>query len=369
MVGFPYLVLRYRHYGSFKLGLLYTSAALASAAAGLLFSFLADHWGRARTLLWVGLLLPISAAIVTISTQLPALFLACILGSYSATGSLTAGGAGGEVQPIQSAVIADLTLPANRTAYYSIFTFLAGIFGAVGSLLAKFSGVRGVFLAATIISGIGVLFLIPLRTRKIEGNLWRLRSKIVIGKFTVVSALNGFAQGMIAPFLIPFFVLVYHIPRSRMSIYAFAGGILASVAVLGAPRLDRHLGFVKSIAFTRGIASVLLIVLPYSGILFIALAIYIVYPALRVIALPAQRTALTDMVSPDELGRALGINQVARLGASSGGIALTGYMFEISDIAAPFYLHAAVMAVNICLYFRFFKSDREGPVVDGDIVE
>jgi hypothetical protein len=75
-----------------------------------------------------------------------------------------------------------------------------------------------------------------------------------------------------------------------------------------------------------------------------------------VTAVPVQQTALTEMVNQDELGRALGINQVARLGASSGGITLTGYLFNISDIAMPFCIYAVVMAANILLYFRFFHK-------------
>ena len=71
-----------------------------------------------------------------------------------------------------------------------------------------------------------------------------------------------------------------------------------------------------------------------------------------------QRTAFTEMVKYDELGRALGINQVARLGASSGGISLTGYLFNVSEIAAPFCLYAVIMAANIYLYFRFFHNGQ-----------
>jgi len=70
-------------------------------------------------------------------------------------------------------------------------------------------------------------------------------------------------------------------------------------------------------------------------------------------AVPVQRTAFTEMVQQDELGRALGINQVARLWASSGGITLTGYLFSVSEIAAPFCIYAVAMTANIYLYFRF----------------
>ena len=355
-VAFPYLVLTNLHYSPLHLGLLYTSAAISTALLGLLFGFLTDSWGRGKVLFLVGILLPVSSAIVVLSSRLPALFVATSLGGYSATGSLMTGGIGGAAQPIQNAVITDLTTPENRTSYFSILTFLSGMFGAIGALLAKHDSVLDVFLYATLISGGGLVFLAFIRTVNVRGNLRRLQSKIVIGKFTVTGILNGFTQGLVVPFLIPFFVIVYHVPKSEMAVYAFASGTLAALALLAAPRLELTLGFVKSIAVTRGLGTALLLLLPFWHVYAIALAVYMATPALRVMAVPVQRTALTEMVQQDELGRALGINQVARLGASSGGITLTGYLFNISEIAAPFCIYAAAMAVNIYLYFRFFHQ-------------
>jgi len=355
-IAFPYLVLTYAHYSPLQLGLLFTAAAISSAILGLLFGFLTDSWGRGKTLFLVGLLLPISSAIVVLSTRLPALFVATSLGGYSATGSLMTGGIGGAAQPIQNAVITDLTTAEKRTSYFSILTFLSGMGGAFGALLSRHAMVLHVFLYATIISGGGLVFLAFIKTTNVRGNLRRLHSKIVIGKFTVTGILNGFTQGLVVPFLIPFFVIVYHVPKSEMAVYAFASGSLAAFALLAAPRLEQTLGFVKSIAVTRGIGTALLLLLPFWHVYAIALAVYMVTPALRVMAVPVQRTAFTEMVKQDELGRALGINQVARLGASSGGITLTGYLFNISEIAPPFCIYAVAMAFNLYLYFHFFHE-------------
>ena len=359
-IAFPYLVLRYRHYSPLQLGLLYTAAAVATAFLGLLFGFLTDVWGRGKTLFLVGLLLPVSSAIVFISSRLPALFVATTLGGYSATGSLMTGGIGGAAQPIQNAVISDLTTPENRTSYFAILSFLSGIFGAIGALLARHAEIQHVFLYATIVSGGGLVLLPFIKTGRIRGDFHRLRSKLVIGKFTLTGMLNGFTQGLVVPFLIPFFVIVYHVPKSEMAVYAFASGALAAFALLAAPRLEQTLGFVKSITVTRGLGTLLLLLLPFWHVYAIALAVYLITPALRVTAVPVQQTALTEMVHQDELGRALGINQVARLGASSGGIALTGYLFNISDIAAPFCIYAVAMAANIYLYFHFFHRGYRG---------
>jgi MFS family permease len=358
-IAFPYLILRTLHDSALVLGLLYTAGAVATAGLGLGFGFLTDVWGQKKTLVAVGLTLPLSSVLVFGWTWLPALFAACMLGGYSATGSLMGGGVGGAAQPPQVVALADLTRRQNRTFVFSLYTFISGITAALGALMARLFTIHNVFMAATAISLAGIACLIPIHFSEYRGNIRRLSSRDIIGKFSMTGALNGFAAGLIVPFLIPFFVIVYHIPKSQMSVYGFVAGLLASLAVMAAPRLDRIWGFVNSVALTRGIGVALLLLLPLTHHFLLALLVYFVTPSLRVMAVPVQQTALTEMVNLDELGRALGLNQVARLTASSGAIAFTGYMFSASEIAMPFYAYAGVMAFNIYLYFRFFKSREE----------
>lgn len=356
---FPYYILQSLHYSALDLGLLYTAATLGTAGFALLFGFLTDLWGRKGTLVLAGILLPAGAFLAFASGKLPILFLAVILGGFSATGSRAAGSVGGAVQPIQNAVIADLTAVGNRTFYFSLFTFLSGLLGAAGLLVAGLFSARNAFLVAAAVSAMGVLFLLPMKLRDQRAEWKRLKSGKVIGKFSLTGAVNGISQGLIMPFLIPFFVIVYHVSKERMSVYGFLSELVAAGAILIAPRIERQFGFVKGVAVTRGLGALLLLLLPLTRILALALAVYLITPALRVIAVPAQQTALTAMVRENEMGRALAMNQVARLTASSGAVAFTGYMFDVSDIALPFYAYAGVIAVSLVLYFRFFGARPE----------
>ncbi len=356
MIVFPYLVLQRLKYGPLTLGLLYVVGALATAGLGLLIGLLADVWGRKRAMFLAGILMPLSTLLVFFSSHLAVLMVAAAIGGFSATGSLPGGGMGGAAAPIQSAVIGDLSLREKRTFYYSAFSFLSGVFGAVGALSARLFDVHTAFLGATLVSAAGVPFVFWLSYEDIRGRLGRLSSRVVIGKFSLTGLLNGFSSGLLVPFLIPFFVIVYALPKSTMAIYGFLAGALASFSLLAAPALERRLGFVRSIAWTRGIGTALLVLMPFLRWLPLSLFIYIVTPSLRLAALPVQQAALVDMVVPEERGRALAANQVARLGASSAGIALTGWLFDTAEIAVPFLAYAIVMFSNIYLYFRFFAA-------------
>ncbi|MEM3832447.1 MAG: MFS transporter [Thermoprotei archaeon] len=355
-LAFPYLVLQKLSYGSFTLGLIYTAATIATAVLGILFGFIADIYDRKQTLIIVALLLPLSSLLIYISNNLFVLFLAAMLGGYSATGSLSGGGIGGAAQPIQNALIVDLTKSENRTFYFSILTFIGGITAAIGSLAARVFTIDHAFLVATLISALSVIVVLPIKTHNTRGKINKLKSKVVIGKFSLTGMINGFTQGLVTPFLIPFFYIVYNIPKSEMSIYAFISGFIGSLALLLAPYLERYFGFVKSIAVTRGLGAILIILLPLIRILPVSLVIYFALPALRIMALPVQQSTIAEMVSSDEVGRALGINQVTRLAASSTGITLTGYFFDTPEIELPFYIYGIMMFINIYLYFKFFGN-------------
>jgi MFS family permease len=359
-VAFPYYVLTDLHRSAFTLGMLYVAATIATAGLALLVGYLADVWSRKGTLLLAGILLPAGAIVAFWSGHLPLLFLAAILGGFSATGARASGSAGGAGVAVQSAIIADLTTLDNRTRFFSLFTFLSGLFGAGGMLMAKIVGGRDAFLAAALISGAGLAFILPMKlAAPRQGERPPMKSLEMIGKFSLTGAVNGFSQGLIMPFLIPFFVIVYHMARQRMAAWGFCAELLSSVALLIAPWIERRMGFVRGVAFTRGAGALLLLLLPLTRSLPLALAVYLLTPALRVVAVPAQQTALTAMVHEGETARALGMSQVARLSASTGAIAFTGYAFGAEDIAMPFYAYAAVIAFSLVLYFRFFGARPE----------
>jgi MFS family permease len=356
MIAFPYLVLQRLGYGPFALGLIYFAGAAGTAVLGLLLGLLGDIWGRKQALFISGALLPLSTMLVFLSRHLAFLVVAAAGGGLSATGSLPGGGVGGASGPVQNAIIADLAVPETRTSYFSAFSFLSGVFGSLGALMARLFDVRDAFLVATVVSLIGLPLVLGLGVPRAMGKLRELPSKLAIGKFSLTALLNGLAGGLVVPFLIPFFVLVYSLPESRMAVYGFLAGLLASLAILAAPLLERWLGFVQTVAWTRGIGSVLLVILPLAHWLPVSLGIYLMTPSLRIVAIPVQQSALVDMVERDERGRALAANQVARLSAGSVGIVLTGWLFETAEIGLPFFIYAGAIFTNIFLYFRFFSA-------------
>ncbi|NNM86875.1 MAG: MFS transporter [Phycisphaerales bacterium] len=354
-VDLPYLVLKKLHFGSLTLGAIYMVGVASTAVLGLAIGQLADRWSRKGTLLLSAAMLPISAFMLYLFTSVPMIFAAAVIGGFAATGSLIGGGVGGAAQPVQSAVIADLAAPHRRTLYFSLLAFLGGVAGSLGAMLVGFASIHRTFLFAGGISMVGALPLLwleiprhPSPPRPPHG------SRKVMTQFTITGALNGFSQGLITPFLIPFFMIVFDMGKRQMAWYTAAANILGAVALLTAPLLERRFGFARSIVFTRALGTILLLLMAVWHFLPVALFIYIITPALRIAALPAQQTAITSRVHIDDIGRALAANQVARLSAASAAIICTGWLFDIAAVETPFFIYTAVMGANIYLYMRFF---------------
>ncbi len=360
-IAFPYYILVTLHYGASVIGLIYVAATLATALLSFAFGIATDIWGKRWTLIITSALLPMSALLVYASGNIWVIVAAAMLGGYSATGSLAGGGVGGAVQPVQNAVLTDLTPKEERTSYFSYFTFLSAAAAAGGALLAKLFGTTELFLIAGIIAAAGIPGLWFVQVKEQRGEIRRLKTKVTIGKFSLTGMLNGFAQGLVVPFLIPFFLLVYHIPKAQMAEYAFLSGLIGACSLLFAPLLEKHFGFLKSMLVTRGIGTILFILFPFVPYLPFAVLVYLIGPALRVVAMPIQQAELTRRVDDDELGRALGVNQVARLAASSAGTGLSGYLFDAARFEVPFLGYGLVMAANLYLYVRFFGAKRNPP--------
>ncbi len=356
---FPFVVLNEMHESVAILGFIYAAATLATAGFGLLIGFATDY-SRKTTYVLALALLPLSTIMVYLSQNILIVFLAAMIGGFSATGSLAGGGVGGSVQPIQTTVISDITARKDRSYYYGLLSFISGVTSAFGSLIGGYITTQEVFLIATVLGVVSTLPAFFVKTKAAQGEKhFSLKSGKIIGKFGITGLLNGFSNGLVTPFLIPFFIVTYHITRDSMGIYTTIGGLIGACTFLLAPRMERVLGFVKGVISTRGATIVLMMVFPFIRILPISIGIYLVYPALRVAAFPVIQTAMVDMVDEGERGRLFGVSQATRLTMSSAGTSFAGYELDSAAIPVPFIAYGIVLALNLAMYAKFFSEYAE----------
>jgi len=365
-LAFPYLLLEDLHQGVFLLGLLYTGGALATAGLVFVLGRVGTRVALRGTYLASLVPLPVASLLLALHPSLMLVGVAAVLGGFSATGSLAGGGVGGMAQPFQTAILSSLVERTARTRMFSLFAFLNGFLAAVGALTVAFFPFATLFWLGTVLASAGVLLAIPVEVvPRPRGGRPDLDSRRVIRKFSITGILNGVSQGLITPFLVPFFVLVYDFPRTDMSFYSTASGLVATFALLLAPALERRWGFVPSLSYTRGLAGALALVFAFVRLLPLSLAIFVVLPALRVMALPTQTSAMVGMVPASDRAEVAGTNQATRVGSASGATAFSGWALANLSIEVPFVGYAAAVFANIYLYIHFFGWRRQVAGVPG----
>ena len=353
-VGFAYLVITELNEGYFVLGLLYVGGAISTALLTYVLGRVGSRVNLRITYLTALGLLPVACLLLLLPPNLTTAALASILGGFSATGSLSGGGVGGAAMPLQTAILADLTPRQGRTRWFSYFTFLSGASAAFGTLAAGVGSLENVFLLALVLSLVAVALGVPIPVRGVSrGASPSVRSRGVIRKFTLTGILNGFSQGLLTPFLIPYFIVAFGLARPQMSIFSSVAGFGGTVSVLFAPYLDRRWGFVQAIVGTRVVAAVLALSIPFVP-LVPALIAYMTLPAFRTAALPAQSSALMSNLPAADRAEGAGTNQAARVGAASSATAISGYALGDVAVAIPFVGYAVALAVNSYLYVHFF---------------
>jgi MFS family permease len=357
VVTFPYFIVASFAHGELILGICYAVGTVVSALAGLLFGIWFDKRPTKMLTLGVVSLLAFGLLVLAIFPhELWFVLLASALAGVSATGSMTGGGSGGVAAPIQGALIAHLIPDEYRTEAYSFLTFIAGIAAAAGVAISGALSMDHLFwvgVIAAFLSLVPVAFL-PEKAFTHVPIPFEVESKKTLKDFSITGLLNGFSQGLALPFLVPLFMVIYGAARGPMAFYSSLAGIIGSFALLAAPWLDRRFGLVMSMILSRGASIIALLAIIVVHSFPIAIFLFLIFPALRVVAMPIQQRAITDLAGEGSTGTVLGANQGTRLLSAAGGSAIAGYLFDRALITLPFYAYAVIAASNLVLYKKFF---------------
>lgn len=362
-VVFPYIAKELLGLSLFQLVVIYAAAGAATAALSVVVGYMTDLIGRKASLAISSLLLVLTPLMLLVRVSYITAVIAAILGGISATGAMGAGGVGGVVGPVQSTIIADLSEGLQRTRLLSLMFFVSTITAAAGTLIGGYLNYRDELVLAMAIAVASMALLPFMRLPRVRASKALMSPRAISNafKFSVTGMLNGLSSGLVTPFIIPIFVYVYRAPRPLVSDVTTVASLIATFSMLAAPYLEQRLGFIRSITITRGITIPIMLAFPFVGSFWAAAALFLAYPAFRVIAIPSQQSLMLELTSPEERGRVSGFNQGSRLALSSAATAAATPAFDTSTLGllwAPFAMYAVVMALNIYLYWRFFSGEE-----------
>jgi MFS family permease len=329
----------------------------AASLSGLATAALAARWGRRRVLAASGLLMALTGLDLAFALSTPLLVLAGLTGMLGAA-SIDLG----PFASVEQAVLAESATPAARNLAFARYSLTGGLFNAAGGLAASFAThvevARAFFVgyaAIGVITAVLPLFMSAL----MEGQ----GERVAFGSFRPLAglaalfALDSLGGGFVANAVIAYWL------HARFGVGpSFLGPVLAAVAILQSlsyeisGRLANRVGLINTMVFTHLPSNLLLLLVPLSPNLAMAVGLLLSRFVLSQMDVPARQAYIVSIVPPAERAGAVAMTGAVRGVAQSFGPVLAGLAIGASAFGVPFFAAGGLKIVYDLALFAGFRS-------------
>ncbi len=245
----------------FAIGVVLTITVFTSAVYTLGISFVADRFGRKRTLIIFALMDFIAGSVLFLSTAWWAPIIAGIVGN------MTVGA--GEVGPfltLEQAIIPQTCDLKHRTVAFTIYNLAGYGASSIGALMSGLpqyigSGVIGYrpLFAAYLASGLigGILYSrlskkVELETAVKKRAVLSEKSKPIVQRLAGVFAIDAFGGGLIGQSILAYyFYLKFGLNNATLAWIFFGTQIITAFSFLAAERIARRLGLLNTMVYSH----------------------------------------------------------------------------------------------------------------------
>jgi MFS family permease len=331
------LHLERRGFSGALIGILLGIGLAAGSLSGLAFAALAARIGRRRALALAGVLMAITGLDLALATQPAFLLLAGVTGMLGVAGVDL-----GPFAAVEQAVLSESVADSQRNRAFGRYSLSGGLGAAMGSLAAAaatdLSRSQAFFLAYALI-GIGTaalaLRLSPgLEPAQAASAFPRVRPLLGLSALFALDALGG---GFVANAVIAYWLHVRFGAAATILGTSFAGiAVLQAISYEVSGRLGDRIGLVRTMVFTHLPSNLLLLLVPFSPNLFVAISLLFARFSLSQMDVPARQAYVVSIVEPGE---------------RAGAVALTGAVRGITQSFGPFFAGLAIQATAFALPF------------------
>jgi predicted MFS family arabinose efflux permease len=277
----------------------------------------------------------------------------------------------GPFLPVEQAALAQVVPSDRRTGVFAWYTLTGAFATALGSLGAgvlsatiHYRGVVVLYAALGIVLALGFTRLSS-AAEVLEPHTTALfglgRSRAVVLRLAALFALDSFAGGFVVQsFAAYWFYLRFGVDPAMLGAIFFGANLLAGLSALVASRLAARFGFIRTMVFTHLPSNLLLILVPLTPSLPLAVVVLFARFSISQMDVPTRQSYLMAVVSPEERSAAGGVTGVARtIGAGIAPI-LAGLLFaRPSLINVPFFIAGTLKIVYDLLLYRGFVANPE----------
>lgn len=354
-----------------EIGTVLAAAVAGSALMNVVWSLLADQFGRRRTVVTMALLMVAGGLIFAVADQVWLLVLGAFTGTISASSS--------EVGPfvtVEQAILPQTAPDDRRTWLFSIYDTLGSLAGAAGAL---FTGVVGLFgrlgLAGAAVyrplflvyAGIGLLNLLLFRSlsrgvesARVEGVrrfLGLHRSRGTVARLSALFGLDALAGGFVLQAIVAYwFHLRWGLSPGTLGLLFFWVGVLSGLSLLAAGWMASRFGLLNTMVFTHLPSNLLLLLVPLAPAAWLAVLLFLARMSISQMDVPTRKSYTMAVVDPDERTAAGGITNVARTAASAAAPVLSGAAMGAGALGLPFILAGGLKILYDALIYVTFRG-------------
>jgi MFS family permease len=341
------------------IGLTLAVGLAAASLSGLASAALAARWGRRAVLSLSGALMTLTGLDLAIA-GVPALLVMA-----GATGMLGAASIDlGPFAAVEQAMLAEAAPSDGRNRAFARYSLTGGLFNAAGGLaagLATGPGSTTTFFFFYAVIG-ALTALIPLvMSARVEAPT----PPVAFGSFRPLArlaalfAIDSFGGGFVANAVIAFWLHARFGAEPGVLGPLFAAiAILQSLSYEVSGRLADRLGLVNTMVFTHLPSNILLMLVPFSPSLQVAMGLLLARFALSQMDVPARQAYIVSLVPSAERAGAVAMTGAVRGVAQSFGPALTGLAVGASAFSLPFLIGGGVKVLYDLLLYAGFRRRR-----------
>ena len=348
-------------------GIVISAMGISTFVASIFLGIAADIYGRKKLLILGNLLASIIVAVLALTTD-PLLLI---------TAAIFEGIAEAAVLASSSALLADKVENEKRTSLFSLYGFVQGIAFGLGSFAVPFVIVFELFgftnkdshvllyVLIAILGAVSTLIMFKVseskRLKKLkagETDFFPRKSKDVLLKYVLTSAILAFGAGMVVPLMTLWFNLQYGISDTISAPILAASSLLIGFATLAAPRVAKKFGLVKATVITQVVSTPFMFFVPLSPNYALAGFIYSMRALLMNMASPLSQSMIMGLVAEDERGAVSGISGALWRLPNALSTWIGASLMGIGLLAEPFFIASLLYMISIILFWHYFRKVR-----------
>ena len=345
------------------IGLALALGVLGAGAGSLAWARVARSLGRRRSLALIGGLMAATGLDLALART------GWVLALAGVTGML--GAAAVDLAPfaaIEQAVLTETVEARDRNLAFSRYAMTAGLSTAAGGFsvgLASTALGSDAFFFFYALIGLGTAVLAILLSDRVEA---AVSGVVRVGgmprtvyALAALFAIDAFGGGFVVNAVIAYWLHVrFH---AGLGILGPAFGALAlaqAVSYEMAGRLANRIGLVATMVVTHLPSNVLLILVPLSPNLGVALALLILRFSLSQMDVPTRQAYVVSIVPPADRASAAALMTAARGTMAAIGPAIAGSAIQSAAFGLPFFLAGGIkIAYDLALYAGFRRRPAE----------